>query len=125
MAWYVLKGRSPYAPRTRLTDRPRFIMLLEYGPEILAIVRSTPYIYFVTLIYLSRRQNTYTVNGDGSLTLHVSQMPPNPALFAPGPAVLHVVVNGVPSIGKPIMVGGGFIGQQQVENAAPLPPNKG
>jgi len=52
-------------------------------------------------------------------------MPPNPALFAPGPAVLHVVVNGVPSIGKSIMVGGGFIGQQQVEKAAPLPPNKG
>ena len=52
-------------------------------------------------------------------------MPPNPALFAPGPAVLHVVVNGVPSIGKAIMVGGGFIGRQNVQEAAVLPPNQG
>ena len=29
---------------------------------------------------------SYTVNDDGSATLYVSQMPPNPALFAPGPA---------------------------------------
>ena len=86
-----------------------------------------PFIYpiLVAFIPISHRQNTYTINGDGSLTLHISQMPPNPALFAPGPAVLHVVVNGVPSIGKSIMVGGGFIGQQPLEKAAPLPPNKG
>jgi hypothetical protein len=71
------------------------------------------------------RQNTYTVNADGSLTLHISQMPPNPAVFAPGPAVLYVVVNGVPSIGKAIMVGGGFIGQQKVQKAAVLHPNQG
>ena len=71
------------------------------------------------------RQNTYTVNADGSLTIHVSQMPPNPALFAPGPAILHVVVDGVPSVGQAIIVGGGFIGQQNIQNAAALPPNKG
>jgi len=52
-------------------------------------------------------------------------MPPNPAVFAPGPAVLYVVVNGVPSIGEAIMVGGGFIGQQNVQEAAALPPNQG
>jgi len=70
-------------------------------------------------------QNTYAVNADGSLTLHVSQMPPNPALFAPGPAVLYVVVNGVPSVGKSIVVGDGLIGQQKVQDAAALPPNQG
>ena len=52
-------------------------------------------------------------------------MPPNPAFFAPGPAILHVVVDGVPSVGQAIIVGGGFIGQQNIQNAAALPPNKG
>ena len=105
--------------------------LPEYGPEIPAIVRITFLRLLVTRqpelrhAFLFHRQNTYTVNGDGSLTLHISQMPPNPALFAPGPAVLHVVVNGVPSIGKVILVGGGFIGRQNVQEAAVLPPNQG
>lgn len=106
---------------------------LEYGPEIPTIVRGRPHSFSLALIFLFHthtalivnRQNTYTVNTDGSLTLHVSQMPPNPALFAPGPAVLYVVVNGVPSIGQSIMVGGGFIGQQKVQDAAALPPNQG
>lgn len=30
--------------------------------------------------------STYTGNPDGSATLHVSQLPPNPAVLAPGPA---------------------------------------
>ena len=30
--------------------------------------------------------STYTGNSDGSATLHVSQLPPNPAILAPGPA---------------------------------------
>ena len=29
--------------------------------------------------------NTYTGNSDGSAVLHVSQLPPNPAILAPGP----------------------------------------
>ena len=29
---------------------------------------------------------SYTGNDDGTGVLHVSQMPPNPALFPPGPA---------------------------------------
>lgn len=34
--------------------------------------------------------STYTGNSDGSAVLHVSQVPPNAALFAPGPArALH------------------------------------
>lgn len=38
--------------------------------------------------------------------------PPNAAVFQPGPALLFVVVDGVPSIGKQIMVGSGEIGEQ-------------
>lgn len=44
----------------------------------------------------------------------VAAMPPNPALFAPGPALMFVVVNGIPSQGKFVMVGNGKIGAQPV-----------
>ncbi|KAF7358228.1 hypothetical protein MVEN_00871500 [Mycena venus] len=44
--------------------------------------------------------STYTAYGaNNTATLHVSQVPPNPAILAPGPALLFVVVNGVPSGG--------------------------
>ncbi|KIJ49410.1 copper radical oxidase [Sphaerobolus stellatus SS14] len=65
---------------------------------------------------------TYTGNQDGSGVLHVSQLPPNPAVLAPGPAFIFVVVNGVPSIGVQIMVGSGQIEQQQTLSAVSLPP---
>lgn len=39
-------------------------------------------------------ESTYTVASDGTTTFHVSQMPPNAALFQPGPALLFCVVNG-------------------------------
>jgi len=65
--------------------------------------------------------STYTGNSDGSGVLHVSQMPPNPAIFVPGPALLFVVVNGVPSIGVPAMVGSGQIGQQNILSVGALP----
>ena len=38
----------------------------------------------------------FTSNSDGSATLHVSQLPQNPGILAPGPALFFVVVNGVP-----------------------------
>lgn len=38
--------------------------------------------------------------------------PPNAAVFQPGPALMFVVVDGVPSIGQQIMVGSGEIGTQ-------------
>lgn len=38
--------------------------------------------------------------------------------------MLHVVVDGVPSVANAIVVGGGFIGQQNVQGATALPPNK-
>ncbi|MCO5549733.1 hypothetical protein L7F22_003206 [Adiantum nelumboides] len=47
-------------------------------------------------------------------TLNVAAMPANPSLFAPGPALMFVVVNGVASTGKFIMVGNGKIGNQPV-----------
>jgi hypothetical protein len=46
--------------------------------------------------------------------LNVAAMPANPALFAPGPALMFVVVNGIASQGKFITVGNGQIGQQPV-----------
>jgi hypothetical protein len=65
--------------------------------------------------------NTFTVSDDGTITLHVSQVPPNPKLLTPGPVLLFVVVNGIPSIGKHIIVGNGQIGPQTVNSVAPLP----
>jgi Galactose oxidase-like, Early set domain len=66
---------------------------------------------------------TYTINLDGSATLHVSQLPPNPAIFPPGPAMIHVVVNGIPSVGKLIMVGSGKIENQTCQAVTALPPD--
>jgi hypothetical protein len=66
-------------------------------------------------------QSSYTGNQDNSGTLHVSQLPPNPAVFPPGPALIFVVVNGVPSMGQMIMVGSGKLGTQPVEAVQDLP----
>ncbi|KAJ6568458.1 glyoxal oxidase N-terminus-domain-containing protein [Mycena sp. CBHHK59/15] len=68
-----------------------------------------------------RLNNTYTVNKDGSITLHVAQAPPNPNLFQPGPAWVYVVVNGVPSNGTAVTVGSGNIETQPTAVAAVLP----
>ncbi|GJE92328.1 glyoxal oxidase N terminal domain-containing protein [Phanerochaete sordida] len=65
--------------------------------------------------------NTYTVNSDGSITLHVAQAPPNPNLFQPGPALLFVTVNGIPSNGTLVTVGNGQIGTQPTAAIAELP----
>ncbi|TDL21722.1 glyoxal oxidase [Rickenella mellea] len=67
--------------------------------------------------------STYTGNQDGSAVLHVSQVPPNPAILAPGPAFVFVVVNGVPSIGQQVMIGSGQIEKQQTTPSVPLPPS--
>ncbi|PWN50083.1 putative glyoxaloxidase 3 [Violaceomyces palustris] len=70
--------------------------------------------------------STYTVNQDGSVggTLHVSNMPPNPNIFQPGPAMLFLVVNGIPSKGRHIMVGTGQLGDQKVLEVTPLPESR-
>ena len=49
-------------------------------------------------------QTTVTANSDGSATLHVAPLPPNPNIIAPGPSLLFVMVNGVPSMGKMVSV---------------------
>lgn len=67
--------------------------------------------------------NTYTVNSNGTITLHVSQPPPNPNLFQPGPALMFVNILGVPSIGSYLLVGNGQIGTQATQAVAQLPQN--
>ncbi|KAG9074014.1 hypothetical protein FS749_014470, partial [Ceratobasidium sp. UAMH 11750] len=69
-------------------------------------------------------QSTYTGNEDNTGTLHVSQLPPNPAIFPPGPALIYVVVNGVPSIGQQIMIGSGKLGKQSVNSVEQLPESR-
>ncbi|KAJ7781366.1 glyoxal oxidase [Mycena metata] len=68
-------------------------------------------------------KNTYTVNSDGSIILHVGQMQPNPNLFQPGPAMLFVVVNGIPSNGTHVIIGSGAIEEQSTAAEATLPDN--
>ncbi|KAF9261122.1 DUF1929-domain-containing protein [Marasmius fiardii PR-910] len=68
--------------------------------------------------------NTYTVNKDGSLTLHVSQMPPNANIFQPGPAWVYVTVNGIPSNGTMVTVGSGKIETQPLGSVSALPASK-
>mgnify|MGYP001759592260 CR=1 FL=1 len=50
-------------------------------------------------------ENTFSVQNDGSVEFMVNPMPTNMNLFVPGPALLFVTVNGVPSHGKLIMIG--------------------
>jgi hypothetical protein len=65
--------------------------------------------------------NTYTVNNDGSIVLHVSQMPPNSNIFQPGPALLFVTINGIPSNGTFVTVGSGNIETQPLNPIGALP----
>ncbi|KAF9451543.1 copper radical oxidase [Macrolepiota fuliginosa MF-IS2] len=65
--------------------------------------------------------NTYTVNQDSTITLHVAQAPPNPFIFQPGPAFLYVVINGIPSNGTYVIVGNGQMGTQPQSAASTLP----
>lgn len=45
--------------------------------------------------------STYTKDDtSGEVILHVSQMPPNANIFQPGPAMIFLVVDGIPSQGK-------------------------
>lgn len=66
--------------------------------------------------------STYTGStSDNTGILHVQQLPPNPAILVPGPALFFVVVNGVPSVGVQVMVGSGQVGNQPMEPTADLP----
>jgi hypothetical protein len=67
--------------------------------------------------------NTYTVQSDGTIILHCAQAYPSPNLLQPGPALLFVTINGIPSNGTMLIVGNGQIGQQPVSAASTLPPS--
>ena len=57
----------------------------------------------------------------GQVTVHASQMPTNANIFQPGPALIFLVVDGIPSIGQFITVGSGAIETQQMLSASVLP----
>ncbi|KAK0476749.1 glyoxal oxidase [Armillaria novae-zelandiae] len=57
-------------------------------------------------------QSSYTGYENNTAILHVNQLPPNPAVLVPGPALMFVVVNGIPSVGVQVMVGSGKVEQQ-------------
>jgi len=65
--------------------------------------------------------STWTANSDGSAVIHSAQMPPNPSIMAPGPALMYIVVNGVPSTGVDIMVGDGVLGDQTIYPVQRMP----
>jgi hypothetical protein len=65
--------------------------------------------------------NTYTVYDNGTIVLHVSQVPPNANLLTPGPVLMFVVVSGTPSNGTLITVGTGNFGAQPVNAVSILP----
>jgi len=70
---------------------------------------------------LMQLNNTYTVNKDGTITLHVAQLPPNPNLFQPGPALIFVNIQGIPSNGSYLIVGNGIVGTQPTGAVSVLP----
>jgi len=65
---------------------------------------------------------SYELLTNGGARLHVSQLP-SPTIFPPGPALLHVVVDGIPSQGKFVMAGSGELGTQTVLPTTALPAN--
>jgi hypothetical protein len=65
--------------------------------------------------------NTYTVQSNGTITLHTAQLPPYPNLFQPGPAMLFVTINGIPSNGTFLTVGSGKIETQPTAAVSVLP----
>lgn len=69
--------------------------------------------------------NTYSVNSDGWITFHTSQLPPNSNIFQPGPAFLFVTVNGIPSNGTYVIVGSGEMGAQPTNQVQELPVSVG
>ncbi|SCV67301.1 BQ2448_5947 [Microbotryum intermedium] len=66
-------------------------------------------------------RHSYTSHSNGSATIYVAQVTPNARLFQPGPALLFVTVNGIPSQGKMVMVGNGVIGEQPISAVSTLP----
>ncbi|KXN90857.1 Galactose oxidase [Leucoagaricus sp. SymC.cos] len=68
-------------------------------------------------------EHSYTGYDNNTATLHVRQLPRNPAILTPGPAFVFVVVNGIPSVGVQVMIGSGQLGKQPILDLADLPPS--
>ncbi|KAL1408773.1 hypothetical protein Q8F55_005586 [Vanrija albida] len=69
-------------------------------------------------------KTSYTIDrNSNTATLHVSQMPGTngPNIFQPGPALIFVVQNGVPSEGEFVMIGTGELGTQPTAANQELP----
>ncbi|ODN74427.1 hypothetical protein L202_06824 [Cryptococcus amylolentus CBS 6039] len=66
-------------------------------------------------------ETSFTSTDDGGGILHVAQMPPNPAILAPGNALFFIVVDGVPSNASWVMVGDGIVGDPTVKDRSVLP----
>lgn len=70
-------------------------------------------------------RSSYTIDmNSNTTTLHVGQISAaqgGPTLFQPGPALIFLVVQGVPSQGKMIMVGNGQMGTQPTSTDPTLP----
>jgi hypothetical protein len=67
-------------------------------------------------------ETSYTAfQANNTAIIHVRQLPPNPAIIVPGPALVFVVVNGVPSVGLQVMLGSGQLGAQPILPVVDLP----
>jgi hypothetical protein len=64
---------------------------------------------------------TFSVQSNGTIILHTAQLPPYPNLFQPGPALLFVTINGIPSNGTFLTVGSGKIETQPTAAVSVLP----
>ena len=65
--------------------------------------------------------NTYTVQSNGTITIHTAQLPPYPNIFQPGPALLFVTIDGIPSNGTFVTVGSGQVAAQPTAAVSVLP----
>lgn len=70
-------------------------------------------------------ETSYSMNNDtGVVTVFASQMPPNANVFTPGPAMMFLVVGGIPSEGEMVIIGSGDIETQPILAAATLPESE-
>ncbi|TIA86642.1 hypothetical protein E3P99_03633 [Wallemia hederae] len=70
--------------------------------------------------YLELR-TSFTATSAEEGVLHVSQMPNNANIFQPGPALIFITVDGIPSYGHWVTVGSGEIGVQPTHDNSQLP----
>jgi hypothetical protein len=68
--------------------------------------------------------STFTVQSNGTIIIHTAQLPPSANLFQPGPALLFVTINGIPSIGTFVTVGSGNIETQPTAAVSVLPASQ-